>query len=342
MYRAAIIGCGRIGCGFDDDPRREHVSTHAGAYTRTPGVELVALSDVDDAKLKQYGEKFRVRGLYHDYNEMLRREAVDVLSVCTWSQTHLQITRDAVAAGVKAIFCEKPIADSLENAEAMVRCCAEAGVLLMINCQRRFDAMHRQLASLLRDGKLGKVQQVTCYYSGGITNNGAHLFDLLRFLFGEMAWVQGTLSQNPSSNPHDPNVDGWVKFRSGLLATVQACDSSEIAIFELNILGTEGRLSVRRFGFDLQFEEARQSEQFSEDRDYYPAPPPLELGSQEFMLQAVAHLVDCLQHGRPPACSGEDGYRALEAIVGMLTSAHDGGQRVVLPLVSSSMLIQSR
>lgn len=342
MYRAAIIGCGRIGCGFDDDPRREHVSTHAGAYTRTPGVELVALCDVDDTKLKQYGAKFQVRGLYHDHKEMLRQEAVDVLSVCTWSQTHLQITRDAVAAGVKAIFCEKPIADSLESAEAMVRICADAGVLLMINCQRRFDAMHRQIACYLREGRLGQVQQVSCYYSGGIANNGSHLFDLLRFFFGEIAWVQGILSQNASPNPKDPNVDGLVKFQSGLLATVQACDATETAIFELNILGTAGRLAIRRFGFELQFEEVRQSEQFSEDKDFYPAPPPVELGSQEFMLQGVAHLVDCLKNGRPPACSGEDGYGALQAIMGMMTSAQDGSQRVTLPLISSPMVIQAR
>src|ERR1700739_3755551 len=106
---------------------------------------------------------------------MLRREAVDILSICTWSPTHRQITQEAVAAGVKAVFCEQPIAKSLEAPESMVRCCAQAGVLLMIDCQRRFDSMHRQLAGLLQRGRLGKVQQVTCYYGGGVANNGGHL-----------------------------------------------------------------------------------------------------------------------------------------------------------------------
>jgi predicted dehydrogenase len=342
MYRAAIVGCGRIGCGFDDDPRRKHVSTHAGAYARTPGVELVALSDLDAAKLDRYGDRFQVQGRYLDYREMLRREAVDILSVCTWSPTHRQITEDAVAAGVKAVFCEKPIAESLEAADAMVRCCARAGVLLMVNCQRRFDPMHQQLAGLLRDGRLGKVQQVTCYYSGGVANNGAHVFDVLRFLFGEVAWVQGTLSENPSPSPDDPNLDGCMKFHSGLLGVVQACDSSQFSVFELNILAARGRLAIRRFGLEVQFEEVRQSEQFSEDRDFYPATPPVQLGSQEFMLHAVAHVVDCLQHQRTPICSGEDGRRALELIVGMLTSARDGSRRVAMPLTSSSMVISSR
>ena len=66
MYRAAIVGCGRIGCAFDDDPCRGYVSTHAGAYKRTPGVELVALSDIDAARLHKYADKFEVCGRYID------------------------------------------------------------------------------------------------------------------------------------------------------------------------------------------------------------------------------------------------------------------------------------
>ena len=100
-WRAAVIGCGRIGCGFDDDPNRTQVSTHAGAYARTPGVDLVALADLDQAKLDTYGDKFGVAGRYLDYREMFRREAPDVVSVCTWSGTHAAVVRDAVEAGVQ-------------------------------------------------------------------------------------------------------------------------------------------------------------------------------------------------------------------------------------------------
>ena len=341
-YRAAIVGCGRIGCGFDDDPRRKHVSTHAGAYVRSPAVELVALADLDPAKLERYGNKFQVQGRYLDYREMLRREAVDILSICTGSASHRQITENAVAAGVKAVFCEKPVADSLKAADAMIRGCAQAGVLLMVDCQRRFDGMHRQLAQLLREERLGRVQQVTCYYSGGVANNGGHLFDLLRFLFGEAAWVQGIVSGNPSPDPDDPNVDGCVKFNNGLLAMLQSCDSSLFSVFELNILAARGRLAVRRFGIEVQFEEVRQSEEFSEDRDFYPATPPVKAGSGEFMLQGVAHLIECLRQGRQPVCSGEDGRRALELVTAILQSARNGGGRVAIPLASSSMVIHSR
>ena len=147
VYRAGIVGCGRIGCGFDDDPRRPYVSTHAGAYKRTTGVELVALCDSDERKLTRYGERFEVYRRYRDAHEMLERERLDILSICTWNQTHLDLVRAAVDNGVKAIFCEKPIADSLDSADHMVALCRACNVDLVIDHQRRFHPVHQRLAA---------------------------------------------------------------------------------------------------------------------------------------------------------------------------------------------------
>ena len=66
IYRAGIIGCGRIGCGFDDDPNRGYVSTHAGAYARTDGVDLVAMADLD-----RFAKIDRVTNVMRPYLEML-------------------------------------------------------------------------------------------------------------------------------------------------------------------------------------------------------------------------------------------------------------------------------
>jgi len=342
-YRAGIVGCGRIGCGFDDDPQRGYVSSHAGAYVRTAGVELVALSDIDQMKLQHYGDKLGVAGRYEDYREMLANEHLDILSICTWSDTHRVIVDKAVDAGVKAIFCEKPIAESLTAADVMIRLCAEAGVILMVDHQRRFDRFHQQVAAYLHEGRLGRIQQVTCYYTAGVANTGSHLFDLLRFFFGEVKWVQGIYSCSPSSNAHDPNVDGWLQFESGLLATIQACDVHNYTVFEINVLGTLGRLRLMSHGFDVQFEEARESKRFSGYRELYSAAPPIDpSGPREFMLQAVTHLLDCLENRRKPLCSGEDGRRALEIVCALRESANAGGGRIHLPLADSPIIIQSR
>jgi predicted dehydrogenase len=342
-YRAGIVGCGRIGCAFDDDPRRGYVSTHAGAYVRTPGVELVALADIDEGKLSRYGDKFGVPGRYTDYVEMLEREQLDIVSVCTWNSIHLDIVRAAVEHGVKAVFCEKPIADSLSAADEMIRLCAERDVLLMIDHQRRFDPFHQQIATFTQSGGLGRVQQVTCYYMAGVANTGSHLFDLLRFYLGEVVWVQGRYSRNPSPNPEDPNIDAWLGFADGLVAAIQACDVKAYLIFEVSLIGTKGRLRVTSSGFNVEFEEVRDSERFAGYRELFPAAPPVSAeGPHEFMLFGVAHLLKCLKTGQKPICSGEDGRAALEIICALRESADADAEPIELPLTRSSITIESR
>jgi predicted dehydrogenase len=328
-YRAAVIGCGRIGAGFDDDSRRGFVSTHAGAYSRTDGIRLVALADLDREKLDRYGRKFEVRGLYTDAAEMLAKERPDIVSVCTATASHLPLVRAAAEAGAKAVFCEKPIADSLAAADEMIRVCRDRGVLLVVDHQRRFATAHRQLGEWLRAGGLGDIQQVTSYYTAGIANSGSHLFDLLRLYIGDAAWVEGQPSRNPSRLPEDPNIDAWIGFRDGPGAVVQACDVSAYILFEIVLLGTTGRLRVSRLGLELHYELARPSERFAEYRELMPAPPPIAAdSSQEYLLAAVGHIVHCLRTGSRPWCDGEDGRAALEIVCGLRESAAAGGRRV--------------
>jgi len=342
-YRAGIIGCGRIGCAFDDDPRRSYVSTHAGAYVRTPGVDLVGLCDIDTTALDRFGEKFGVSGRYVDLSTMLAKEQLDILSVCIWNQMHREVVEQAVDAGVKAVFCEKPIAESLQAADAMIQECARHGVILMIDHQRRFDRFHQEVAAYLKQGRLGRLQQATCYYTAGVANTGSHLFDLLRLLFGELEWVQGVYGRNLSGSSNDPNVDGWLQFKNGPLVAIQSCDVKDYTIFEIDILGTLGRLRMTSHGLDIEFEGVAESPKFAGYKELCAATPPVHPGGpREYMLQAVTHLLECLERGSQPLCSGEDGRRALEVICALHESADASGKRVQLPLANSPITISSR
>jgi predicted dehydrogenase len=342
MLRAGIVGCGRIGCAFDDDPNRGYVSTHAGAYVRTPGIELVALSDVDESRLARYGDRFSVRGRYVDYEAMLREARLDVLSVCTWNHTHLPIVEAAVAHGVRAVFCEKPLAESLASADRIVQLCEAAGVVLVVDHVRRFDAFHQEIAAFIGGGRLGRVQQATAYYTAGLANTGSHLLDLLRFYLGEADWVMGVPSAAAAPNPADPNVDGIIGFDRGCHAVLQACDVTNYLIFEVHVAGTSGRLHVVSSGFGLEYEVVGPSGRFAGYNELTAAPSPIETDRpHEFMLQAIAHVIACLD-GAAPVSSGVDGRRALELICALRESAADRGRRIDLPLVTSPVTIQSR
>jgi predicted dehydrogenase len=331
--RAAIIGCGRVGCGFDEQPWKQ-VRTHAGAYIRTHGVDLIALADIDPLKLARYGDRFGVPDRYTDYRQMLSRERVDVLSVCTGSDHHAEIIEAAVSAGVRAIVCEKPFTDGLDRADRAISLCEDAGVPLLVNHSRRFDAYHRRIAEWLRGGGLGALQYAAARYGAGCLNSGTHLFDLLRLYLGEARWVRALRSPNSSGNPADANLDVWLGFDDGIHAAVQACDARAFIAFEITVAGTNGRIHIASEGFDVtvRFEQATESERFPGYRVLEPATCPVdESRSDELMLRVVENAVACAERRERPHCSGHDGRAALAIAMSARTSSDADGRVVLIP-----------
>lgn len=342
-YSAAVVGCGRIGCGFDDDPKRKYIATHAGAYNLVEDTKLVALVDSDIEKLKKYGQKFNAGGRYTDYREMLEGEQPDIVSICTWNSTHHEIITESVKSGVKAIFCEKPITDNLETAEAAVRLCEDNKVLLFIDHQRRFDEMHQEVRDYISEGMLGRIQQASFFYTTGIANTGSHMFDLLRFFLGDVEWVSAVESMNKSPNKSDPNLDGVLKFKNGVFCSIHACDVKDYLIFELDILGGGGRIRITNSGFDLDYFKVDESEFFRGYRELLKTDPPIKTDRpRNFMVNGVKHIVKCLDGKDKPLSSGVDGLKALELICAFHESAKKGGERVTLPLKESKVEIKSR
>ena len=334
-FRAGIVGCGRIGSEFDDAPTK-NVSTHAGAYSAVQEVELVALADVNENKLAKAGKRWGITSLYLDYTEMLRKENLDILSICTRNSAHLEIAREALNNSVKAIYCEKPVADTLQNADKMIKLCHEKGVVLQINHQRRFDRFYQEVKDFLQKGKLGGIQQYNFYYARGIANTGSHMFDLLRFFFGDADWAQAAYSQSKSHDPaNDPNIDGVVKFSDGLFCAIQACDDRYFPIFEMDCLGTTGRLNIIRNGTEVEYYKLKENRLF---RDIFPTNPDIPRNP---MVNAVEHLVECLRTGKESVSSGEDGRASLELICAFHESARHDGKRITLPLRNYNMEIKS-
>ena len=343
-YKAAIIGCGRIGCSFDDDPKRKYVATHAGAYTNVKDTNLVALVDKEEKNLKKYKKKFNVPRVYTNYVEMLKHEKPDIISICTWNDTHYEIVKKAVEYNVKAIFCEKPIASKLEDAKEMVKICNKNKVILMIDHQRRFCKFNQAVKKMIDEYKLGEIQQASFYYTAGIANSGSHMFDLLRYFFGDAEWVCATESKNPSPNQNDPNFDGMLKFKNNLFCTIQACDVKKFLIFDIDIIGSIGRFKLTHSGFEYEYEIVKNSHQFLGYRELYPTQKnPINKNIiREPMLNGVKHLTDCLKRDIKPISSGEDGLKSLELICAFHESAKKDCEKIHLPLKSTSIEIKSR
>ena len=327
-FRAAVIGCGRIGSEFDEDPKRKYIATHAGAYSTVQGCELAAVCDNDQVKLNKCLERWSVPAGYNDYKEMMAREEIDIVSVCTPPGTHYSIIKDLVKyKGLKAIFCEKPLADNLTDARKIVRLCGQKNIILQVDHQRRFDSLHRGLRRFIEKNEMGKPQQVNFYYAGGIRNTGSHMFDLLRFFFGDAEGIEAFFSKNSSGKKDDPNLDGIVRFKSGLLATFQACDGKEYLIFELNCFFEKGRIVLKDSGFDIDFYSIKDSAYFSGYKQLYTKKSPFKTAyNRNFMVNAVKHLLGYVKGKAGSVSSGIDGLRALELVENGISSAAKRGK----------------
>jgi predicted dehydrogenase len=214
---------------------------------------------------------------------------------------------------------------------------------LQIDHQRRFDKFHQAIRDFIIGGKLGKIQQVSFYYTAGIANTGSHMFDLLRFFFGDVSWVIAFPSENKSPTESDPNFDGVIRFKNNVFCTIHACDVNNFSIFEMDIVGEKGRLIITHSGFDLDFYEVRDSDLFSGYKELYSGEPPVDVNlPRDFMINGVKHLVKCLENSKPSISSGEDGLRALELICAFHESAKEDGKKIYLPLKESFIQIKSR
>jgi len=332
IYKVGVAGCGRIASAFDNDPKRKYIATHIGAYTYAGNTRVVAICDTDRKKLKTCLGRWGIERGYLDCGAMLAKEKIDILSVCTPPKSHLPVVKEAVKSGsVKAIFCEKPLSDNVRDAREILNLCGKKGIILQVGHQRRFDPLHVKIGKIIQAKKIGDVQQVSFYYTAGVKNTGSHMFDLLRFLFGNVEWIEGFFSKNPSNIKDDPNIDGILKFKNRVMATFQACEAKKYLIFELKCLAEKGSITVKNSGFSADFCVSGPSNYYSGYNELRKTRTPFNTRyERNFMVNAVRHFTECIEKGKEPVSSGADGLAALKLVEAALHSAKNDGKRIFI------------
>jgi predicted dehydrogenase len=200
VYRAAVIGHtgrGNYGHGLDL------------AFAGLPGVEVVAVADADDAGRGRAAVRTGAARAYGDYRELLERERLDLVAVASrWPDQHEAMIGAAVRAGVKAIYCEKPLAGAPDEADRILAACDARGVKLAVAHHNRVRPAPRFARDLVAAGKIGRLRMIRTFgksdrRSGGedLLVLGTHLMDLLRFFAGAAGQGQaGAAGRQPSGD----------------------------------------------------------------------------------------------------------------------------------------------
>jgi len=347
-YRCGIVGCGRTASTFEDASDRKKPCTHAGIYREHKDTELVAAADISSQRLKKFKERWNVDKTYLDYNEMLEKERFDILSVCTHAPSHKEIVVNAANAGVQAIFCEKPIATSLREADEMIEVCKKKGVILAVNHTRRWDEYFNIIKAMINYGEIGEMESMICHSAAGLLNNGTQIFDLMRYYGGDADWLIGRLKYDDST---DPNGSGMLRLKNGVDVFVDS-GFREYMLHGINIIGNKGM--IRGTGMttvDANFEVLKVSDvklggtsEIPEKIMRAPFLRKIEYPQMKSpILIALENIIHCLEDNiSKPKCTGEDGRAALEIALAFFESEHHGGEKVTFPMKNRDLRVIPR
>jgi UDP-N-acetylglucosamine 3-dehydrogenase len=299
--RVGVIGAGAMG--------QNHIRTYAGMKD----VELVGIADVDPGRVSALAEQYETRG-FTDYNEMLKLD-LDAVSVVVPTTLHRKVALDVINTGA-SLLVEKPIADTLENAEAITSAAEEAGVTLMVGHIERFNPAITNMKQVIDSGKLGKVVSISTSRVGPynprirdvgvILDIGVHDIDIISYLYNcrvsEVYAIAG--KEIHTFEDHASIFLRYVGDRAGVVETNWLTPHKTR---KFTVIGTEG---VAYGDYIWQTVTIHDKEMVSDVKIEKKEPLACELES----------FLDACRHHDTPVTTGEDGIHALNVAIAAIES----------------------
>jgi predicted dehydrogenase len=343
IHTVAIVGCGRIASILEGDPLREKPATHAGAFAAHPATRITAACDINPQRLEAFGRGWGVPSpyWYRDYREMLRHARPDIVSIATWTESHCEIVLAAAkTASVKGIYCEKPIAGTIAQADRMIAACKKRGIPLVIGHERRFDANFVKVKALIEKKALGKLKTIFAqalslpvpalprskYIGGTLLHDGTHLMDLILYFGGPADWVMGFDKRPFGKKNIETTAGGVVRLASDVTVFVEGGGERGYFKFDLDLQFERGRILIGNSGVHLF--AAGKSRHYTGFRELHPAPFPAPKRRVNSLVGGVGELVRAIRTGKEPVSNGRDARDALKLIMAVYESAAAGGKKI--------------
>lgn len=313
--RIAVIGAGAMG------------ANHARVFAELPDAELVAVCDIDDARVQQVPRTPATR-LYGDLDRLLAEEQPDGVTIAVPTRRHVDAALACIERGI-ALLVEKPLAATVEEAERLRVAAEAAGVPLMVGYVERFNPAVQELKRRIDAGELGRVIEASARRIGpffprerdvGVAHDLAtHDIDVLRWLLGrEVEQVQAE-TQRGIRTPHEDALAGVLRFQGGVVASLEVNWLSPVKVRELTLLGERGMFSVDYLRQELRW-YAGGGEPSQRDAELTSLP-----GAGEAPLRAeLSAFLRVARGEEPPPISAADGIAALRVADALVAAADRG------------------
>ena len=303
--RVGVIGVGAMG------------KNHARLYSELPNVELIGVSDVSKTLVASIARSYSCKP-YANYQDLLA-ENLDAVSIVVPTTLHKQVALDAIKKGIN-VLVEKPIADTVENADGIIKAARENGVKLMVGHVERFNPAIIKLKELIDTGLLGKVVSLSAKRVGPynprirdvgiVLDLGTHDIDVMSYLYGEKI-RQVYASAGTVVHSHEDHAIITLNFDSGSSGVIDTNWLTPHKVRNLTVIGSQGIAEVDCIEQTLRI--------FDQE---WVRDAKIEKG--EPLKLELMHFIDCVQRDKKPLVSGEEGKHALEVALAAVESAGAG------------------
>lgn len=332
------VGFGVIGTGLFGE-------NHARVYSRLPGVELIAVCDQNGERAREVAAQYGARQHYADYRELLANPDIAAVSIATPDFAHAEIAMAAAEAG-KHILCEKPLATSVAEAQAIVDAADRAGVKLMVDFHNRVNPPFVAARDSVRNGTIG----TPAYGYARLSNTlfvplemlrwadrssalwflGSHAIDIMRFILDDTvvrvhAVTRSGILKGLGVDAPDFHV-AIAEFSRGTVVTFEHAwilprSQPMVYDFKVELLGSDGAVYVdtsHHGAFELH---AGGRLDYG---DVLGSTPTSDLRTGGFVSEAIAQFADAVLHDRPVLATGQDGVEATRIVDAIQRSAESG------------------
>lgn len=325
VIHVGVIGMGSAGRG------------HLRGYKSLPNVQVVGIADVDEARLEALAQEYEVEQTYTDYHQLLDDPRLQAVTICPPPFLHREVVVTAAERGLH-IHCEKPMALTLQDCDAMIAACKAKDLILYISHEPRQLPAFRRVKELLASGEYGEplwlmdrrllpatpgVWMPPRWFwkrelgGGLLIENGSHHFDYIRWVMGEVetVWAQtATLKFKETMPPYmeDPNVEDiamvTMRHRNGTMSNLlNTCMVPCGNLFHLEAATETHYLEMDR---NERLIVERKGEVLFETNFHH----------NQRIIISVEHFVECVREGKGPMNTGEDGRAAIELALAALES----------------------
>jgi myo-inositol 2-dehydrogenase/D-chiro-inositol 1-dehydrogenase len=318
MLRIGLVGAGHI------------AKTHARQLAELPEVGIAGAFDCVPEKAQALAERYDATA-FDDLESMLR--AADAIYVCTPPKFHREAATRATEAGVH-VLCEKPLAVTVEDAEAIQEAVERAGIVFMVGFNFRFMPPFAQLKELAASGEFGDLYSFwglrllwsphpppnwrtdPRFLCGMTVESLSHDFDYLRWVAGDVASVAGKVATSRSDlDGYDNIIAAVMTLRSGAMATIHASWASHARVHQVGVIGTRGSAVCERDRVRYRLEGD-------------PADRVIECNRAEDQalsyLRESEHFVECIRTGTQPIAAVGDGVATVRISHAVLRSSQEG------------------